>query len=379
MKALPPIDCDHIRGPMRKKIHVNGRFLCRPLTGVDRYALEVLNAIDAMLADGLAPATQYEWEVICGENIVTKPEWRHINIVVSQRPATTLWEQTTLCKMAWGAPLISLCNSAPVLHPNQLVVIHDAATKRAPYSYSKGFRAWYALMIPLLLRRATLVGTVSAFSRQELLDIYGVLRPIRVLKEGAEHLARLRSDDTILDKHQLRNRPYVLGVSSMAPHKNFKALIAAIQQLEDPPFDVVLAGGANPKIFASADAPLPAWVKALGYVSDQELKSLYKHAACFVFPSLYEGYGLPPTEAMALGCPVLSSDSASLPEVCGNAALYFKGDNPADLAQKLRFFFANSNLAAQLRSRGFENTRDKTWRHAATSLIESLEFNAIPS
>lgn len=355
-----------------KQVIINGRFLGREMTGVDRYAIETVKALDTLLAEGHPQASRFEWVLatptasrVLPLKRVKQVEWPYLNGL--------LWEQVTLPLHSAGRTLLNLCNSAPILKLDQLVVVHDAATIRVPESYSKGFRAWYKVMVPTVLRLSRHIGTVSEFSKKEIASIYNCSRDIKVLTEGAEHLLRLDADDSLIDKHALRQRPYVLAVGSMAPHKNFKTLIKAAELLGNPPFDIVIAGGTNPRIFASEGQSLPAWVKHVGYVTDNQLKSLYQQAHCFVFPSRYEGYGLPPTEAMSLGCPVICASSASLPEICGDAAIYFDADSPDQLASKLLGFFQDAHLGAGLREKGLENVKMRTWRQAALAVLDSLK------
>jgi glycosyltransferase involved in cell wall biosynthesis len=203
-------------------------------------------------------------------------------------------------------------------------------------------------------------------------DIYGHRGDLCVLPEGTDHISRLSSDDSILKKHELGVRPYVLAVSSLSPHKNFSAVVKAIELLGDSPFDVVIAGGQNPKVFSGGEGLLPSSVKYVGYVSDEELKSLYVHAFGFIFPSIYEGYGLPPTEAMACGCPVLAANAASIPEVCGDAALYFDPHNPADLAAALHRLMTDDQLRLSLKEKGLARAASMRWRDAAIELVSEI-------
>jgi glycosyltransferase involved in cell wall biosynthesis len=113
-------------------------------------------------------------------------------------------------------------------------------------------------------------------------------------------------------------------------------------------------------------------VKRVGYVSDGELRALYEHAACFVYPSLYEGFGLPPLEAMACGCPVLASDAAAIPEVCGDAALYCDARSPGDLAARLGALMREPALRRTLAERGRARAAQFSWRRAAAANWDAL-------
>jgi glycosyltransferase involved in cell wall biosynthesis len=110
---------------------------------------------------------------------------------------------------------------------------------------------------------------------------------------------------------------------------------------------------------------LPATVKQIGYVSDQELRALYESAGCFVFPSFYEGFGLPPLEAMCCGCPVVASRAASLPEICGEAAIYFDPKSPEDIAEKIDKVMSNARLRAEMGNDGKRRATAFSWESCA--------------
>jgi glycosyltransferase involved in cell wall biosynthesis len=171
----------------------------------------------------------------------------------------------------------------------------------------------------------------------------------------------------VLGRHGLGARPYVLAVSTANPAKNFAAVVRAIELAGTVGCDFVLAGGTDPQVFARAAAPLPAAVRRVGYVTDAELRALYEHATCFVHPSLYEGFGLPALEAMQCGCPVLASDAASIPEVCGDAALYCDARSPADIAGKLGTLVRDPALRRRLAERGRARAARFSWRSAAAA------------
>jgi glycosyltransferase involved in cell wall biosynthesis len=327
-----------------------------------------------MLADTPALLDKWTFTLLLPPDTGSKaPAYKKIRVEEIGRNGGALWEQVDLPWHTRGKLLLSLCNAAPILKRKQAVVIHDAAPARVPESYSRGFRLWYRLLMPWLGRMAQQILTVSEFSRRELSLAYAIPAvKISVLPESGEHILRMQADDAVLDRMSLRHRPYVLGVSSMSPHKNFTTLIRAVELLEgDCGFDVVIAGGANPRIFAAAK--LPAFVKYAGYVTDEELRALYEHAACFVFPSYYEGFGLPAAEAMALGCPVIAANAASIPEVCGDAAIYFDSRRPDELANILRTLIPDSSRLQLLGLRSKAQSATQQWRHAATGLLQTLQ------
>ena len=355
----------------RNVVLLNGRFLTRRLTGVDRFATEVVRALDIAISAAEPAVRGLSFELVAPKGRITE-QFENIAIRQEGRFDGQAWEQLELGRLAGVNLLVNLCNTAPIFRRRQLSVIHDAATVRVPESYGRAFRLWYALLMPSIYRRSQSVCTVSEFSQGELLKLYGRREQIRVLPEGTDHMARVHSDASVLERNALGQRPYVLAVSSLSPHKNFATVIRAVESMGEIDFDVVIAGGQNPRIFSDADSELTNSVRYVGYVSDGELKALYENAACFVFPSVYEGYGLPPTEAMASGCPVLAARAASIPEVCGDAAVYFDPREPASLVSALRSVMGDFQLREVLRKKGLERAGSMEWRSAALGLVDEV-------
>jgi glycosyltransferase involved in cell wall biosynthesis len=193
-----------------------------------------------------------------------------------------------------------------------------------------------------------------------------------VVSLGSDHLQRIQADDSILKLSELNNQPYMLMVASQSPHKNTARLLEAVTRIGSG-MRFALAGGSFKDIFQTAGInQLPANVIQLGYINDAQLKALYEHASGFIFPSLYEGFGLPILETMSSNCPVLSSRAASLPEVGGEAALYFDPLNVDDITDKLQNFISDSALRNNLRQRGKIRAAQFTWEGTARRTLDLL-------
>jgi glycosyltransferase involved in cell wall biosynthesis len=349
---------------------VNGRFLQRPVTGVERFAVETLTALDRLMAAGKLPRLSLLLAVPPGTQ--PKVSFQHIPIAHTGTHQGHLWEQLDLPRFCGGRRLLSLCNTGPMFKRNQAVVIHDAAVFSVPQAFSRSFRWAYKVIYTALALRGAQILTVSEFSRKDLVHHLPLdAKKIAVLPESAEHVLRQSPDPGVLRRAGLDQRPYLLAVSSMAPHKNFRLVLDALAMLEDAPFDVAIAGGGNAKVFGEGGRPESDRIKWLGYVSDSELRALYENAMCFVFPSVYEGFGIPPLEAMQSGCPVLAARAASIPEVCGDAALYFDPASPAALADLLKRVASDPALRDDLRRKGLARAGTFTWDSVALKLAHA--------
>ncbi|MEN9559647.1 MAG: hypothetical protein RLZZ502_858, partial [Pseudomonadota bacterium] len=196
------------------------------------------------------------------------------------------------------------------------------------------FRWWYRLSHFSLAQRAKIICTNSHFSASELKRYLHLdERKLHIISPGVEHISSLTSTPiaALADK----TSPFVFILGSHNKNKNHQLVFDALNLLHDMPLLCASSGNINPKVFQNFnkvhDKVLP-----LGYLSDAEIKWAFEHAQCFIFPSLYEGFGIPPVEAMACGCPVIAARSASLPEVCGPFAHYCSPHDAQELAASLR-------------------------------------------
>lgn len=350
---------------------INGRFLQRSVTGVERFATEILVALDNKISNGQSELPPLVIAVPPG----TQPaiQFKNLTVVEVGSRQGHAWEQWDLLRYSAGKFLVNLCNTAPAIKKHQVVVIHDAAVFAVPAAYGAVFKLVYKIMHRTLATVGAHIWTVSEFSKAQLQHFLG-LNPqnILVLPEGGEHVLRLPPDHRIQDKAGLTHRPYVLAVSSAQLNKNFGFVAKALATMGDPGFDVAVAGGANPSVFVGKGETLPTFVKHLGYVSDAELASLYQKAACFVFPSLYEGFGIPPLEAMAHGCPVVAANAASIPEVCGDAAVYFDPRDAQSFLTALNSVMTQPVLQQKLQANARTRSEHWSWARAAQTLHDGL-------
>lgn len=357
-----------------KTIYINGRFLSQTITGVQRYALEVLKSFDRLLSKGTINGKLYQLVLLTPSNTRHKLPLKNIKVCKVGKLNGQLWEQLELPFFSSGHLLINLCNTAPILKTNQLLTIHDAATSANKDNYSFAFRSWYKILHHTLPLRTKRITTVSNFSKSELLKYYPVQEEkVNVIYLGIEHMNHIRDNNLILKQYDLVDTPYILAVSSLNPNKNFKGIIEALKYIKYDDVQIVLVGDKDNPIYKEAHLSKYTNIKLVGYVTDEELKALYKNANCFVFPSFYEGFGLPPLEAMSCGCPVVASNRASLPEVLGDSVLYCDPENPKDIAEKIAMVLDDQEIREEFQRKGLEKARQYSWNRCGFELFEILK------
>ena len=343
------------------QLYINGRFLDQTLSGVQRFAYEMTRELTQIWPQTAEPPLVLRPAKGVGEEAPFRVR------PVGYRTGVP-WEQLELPRSASDGLLVNLANTAPLLARRQAVIMHDVGAFDMPQAYSLAFRTYYRVLQRRMARKDIKIATVSEFSRSAIVKHLGVAHHrIAVVREGSDHMHRLASADATLTRHQLTPGGYVLAVGNLSQHKNLAGLTEAAPMLERRGVPLVIVGQINP-IFDSAGIKLPRPARYLGRVSDAELKALYEGAACFVFPSLYEGFGLPAVEAMACRCVVLASRIPGLEETCGDAALFFDPTSPVDIADKIARVLDDPILAERLRQAGTARAGEFTWARSAQAL-----------
>lgn len=352
-------------------ISINGRFLAQPLTGVQRFARELTQALDRTIAAGEVPGSLRgaDWRLIVPENATVDLDLRSIRPERLGGGSGHFWEQTALAWRSRNDLLIGFGGSGPLLKRHQLTVIHDATIFRHPGSFSRSYRIFHGLLGLVLTRRA-MIATVSHFSRRELGEIFRVdPEGISVVYNATDHFAGLAPDETILDRLGLVGGDYFLLVGTLKPNKNIAFAIKAFEALAAPGQKLVIVGGVEPRVFKGDDYGAGEHLVFAGRLSDTEIAALERRATAFVFPSLYEGFGIPPLEAMSQGCPVLAADIPPVREACGEAALYFDPMRPETLVQAMRTAMDEPALRRRLIADGYENAKRFSWASSAEALL----------
>lgn len=316
-----------------KKIYINGRFLTQNITGVQRYAIEIVKALDKYLDDNKLN-DKYKFEIVCSKNIKQKLILKNIEIKKIGSLKGHLWEQIELPLYVKNKFLFNFCNCAPLVKKNQIVTIHDVAVCAVPYAYSKTFRIWYKFMYKILTSRLKKIFTVSEFSKKELNKYFNIpLDRVEVTYNGIDHMKNIKPDENIFSKFGIEKNNYILAVSSLNPSKNFRLILETAKIL--PEINFIIAGGTNSNVFEKQGFDVTSNVKFIGYVNDEELVALYKYANCFIYPSIYEGFGIPPLEAMFFDCPVIVSEIEVFHEILKEYSLYCSINNKNILIEQI--------------------------------------------
>ncbi|MEM8654408.1 MAG: glycosyltransferase family 1 protein [Pseudomonadota bacterium] len=344
-------------------LYVNGRFLTQPLSGVQRYARELLGAFDTLLAQDPQPVE------VLAPHPVTVPDWRVLRVRVVRGGQGHLWEQGALARAAQGGTLLSLGNSGPLWHRDHVLCLHDANLYEIPEAFAFRYRVAHRLLRPRLARRARLLLTVSRHSAQALSHHLGVpAARFHILSNSAEHVLRWPARADVPAQYGLTSGGYLLTVGNQSPNKNVAALIAAHGQAGEAVPPLVCVGGAVSGV-AATGLGRSSRVRLLGRVPDADLRGLYEGAAGFVFPSLYEGFGIPPLEAMQLGVPVLCARSGAMPEVLGQGPQWFDPRDETDMVAALQRFARLSQTDREaMRVMGRAVAAQYRWRGTAERL-----------
>lgn len=382
-----------------KRIGIDARFYGPVGKGLGRYTQEIVDNI-------LAQDQENEYVIFLGrENFdaFVCPNPR-VNKVLADVRWYTLAEQVVFPYLIFQAKLdlIHFTHfNVPVFCPAKFIVtIHDLilirfpttrATTLGPLMYR--IKNWgYKLVISMAVRRARRIIAVSEFTKRDIMDHFRVSEEKLVVtregvsdfldsgafSQGPDQEAGWAEAEKALSGYGISGR-YLLYVGNAYPHKNLEGLLelfkdTKMNKAEFGDIKLVLVGKEDyfyrrVKDYAwklgLTSEPEGGSVVFPGYVPDAHLKLLYKQAIAYIFPSLYEGFGLPPLEAMSYGCPVLSSDQASMPEILGKAALYFDPRNREDGMKKIRIIISDKGLRQQLIGSGYEQIKKYSWKECA--------------
>ena len=328
---------------MNREVVVNGRFLSRRITGVERYGREILSYIGSRC--------RLEKTAVNG---LAGHAWEQFILPLKIKSKSVLW---------------SPANTGPLWVRNQALTIHDLSPLEHPEWFKKSFATWYRLFLPILAKRVDVVFTPSDYVKHRVKAQFGVHNVI--LTPNGVDLSRFHPDAK-QSTFPLPTR-YALFVGSLQPRKNLQLLLQAWHTIKAE-FDdlwLLVAGDFGP-VFKATEIAADERILFLGYVPDADLPGLYAHATLFALPSLDEGFGLPALEAMACGTPVIVSNAGALPEVVGDGGLIFEVSNVDNLIAAIREVLCDNKLGLLLKEKGLARAKTYSWQQTAERIWKAL-------
>ncbi len=271
----------------------------------------------------------------------------------------------------------------PLRRARTVFTLHDLIFKFFPEYHLPLNRAFLGVMLPRFLRRADAIIAVSECTKRDAIRLYHLPpEKITVIYEGVDPALRPVEDKNLIAQARARyahGQPFILYLGTIEPRKNIVALIDAVRALRARglPHRLLIAGRKGwlyqPTLDHVAQMGMSDAVDFLDYVPDAELPALFSACDAFVFPSLYEGFGLPPLEAMACGAPVVCSNTSSLPEVVGDAAVLFDPRDIGEIASAIERVVSDAALRDELRAKGIAQAAKFSWERAARETLAVYE------
>ena len=355
---------------MKKKLVILADPLDVQVAGIHTYLLSILTAIYKI-------DNRFDVTIIRSVESQDYPKWQTIVVPIKKTPLHQRWRQLTTIPH-----ILNKINPDIVLEPahfgpfrlrdsiKRVTVIHDLTPLTHPQYHDKASQIAHKCFLPSIIRKSNQLITVSQCSRKNINELF----PLSIGKTSVVPLAP-REKPKQHTTNQI-DSDYILTVGTVEPRKNHIELISAFEKIKNKKIKLVIAG----KIGWKSDKILNRIKSSTrsqdiimtGYVNENDLASLYKHAALFVYTSLYEGFGLPILEAMQHGIPVICANYSSLPEVGGNAAAYYKLGNHSVLSDTIDRLLNDSELREEMSYKGKKNAAKYTWRKTAFKTLDIL-------
>lgn len=361
-------------------------------SGVGNYSYNLLKA-------AIAQSPNFNWEVIGFRSLKDKmrrakpgrwmfPKLKHHFVPLMPRE---IYTRLIRFGLAPRFDIISSQHGNVFLFPNfvrfpvsknarSAVIVYDLSFIKFPQFASKRLLAYLSKAVPISVAKADKVITISQNSKQEIVEAYQAApEKIDILYPAVDHKLFKPQQKETIDNIKRKNKigdSYILFTGTLEPRKNIIGLLNAYAELPrhlQNQYQLVLAGSKGwlgdeleERLHQLKHLP----IKLLGYVPDEELPPLYSGASLFVYPSFYEGFGMPPLEAMACGCPVITADNSSLPEVVGRAGLLVKAKDTSAISKAMVKVLSDKKLAGQMSKAGLEQAKKFSWGKSAKQLVQ---------
>ncbi len=343
------------------KIIINGKVYSKKyISGVQRYQIEIVKELDKIIKPEMV-------EVIVPKDAKI-PKFNNIKVKqYGKLNGGILWEQVEFPYYVHKCKGISLNlgNTSPMVNPG-IVCLHDINMLKNRKNFNFLNYVWYKILHRRSVKGCKELITVSEFSRKEIAEYYHIdEKRIHITYNGWQHVGNVKEDKRILEKikEMTNGRKYFFSIGTLTKHKNLKWVIEVAKK--NPNYDFLISGFKNSeKVYKKLGIESTENVKYLGYLTDAEMKTTIKNSEALLYPTLYEGFGIPPIEAMAVGTKVVVSDIPAIREIYGDTVYYINPNNSNIDIEKL----LNENVEDR------ETVLEKySWEKSAKKLLEILE------
>ncbi|MCA9927367.1 MAG: glycosyltransferase family 4 protein [Anaerolineales bacterium] len=356
--------------------------------GIGRYTRELVHALVAVDQENTYRffSAKLPAQLPVPNSIPSAPHVSHHPAPIDERWLYRLWYRLRLpLPVQWMTGTLDLFHSPdfvlpPVAnHIPTLVTVHDLSFLHYPDTFPVKLVTYLNQVVPWSIERATHILADSQATKADLVDLWHVpAEKITVLYCGVNERFRPVTDEeritAVSRKYKIDDQPYILSVGTVQPRKNYRMLIRAFAQMADRfPHNLVISGGKGwlyDEMVAEVEKlGVNGRVRFIGFVDDEDLPTLYSGASLFVFPSLYEGFGLPLLEAMACGVPLITSNASSLPEVVGETAVQLSPLRPELWTEAMSHLLEDAGARTRIVADGFRQERRFSWTGAARQLL----------
>ncbi|MDD2386790.1 MAG: glycosyltransferase family 1 protein [Bacteroidales bacterium] len=346
----------------KKPIYINGHFMTQSMTGIQRFSYELckamINAGEEIIV--LAPRkVRPEYQLNCKIikfGVFNGVLWEHLELLI------LLLNKRKPLLLNFGSP-------GPLFYKNRIVTIHDVSFKKNPKWFAWYYSLYYRIITPIYAKRSHKIITVSEFSKSEIQKWLKISDDkFAIVHNAVSKEIKPEEQDTPIQKGK-----YILTVSSLDPRKNIVNIFKAFALNKNKDLQLILAGKKSSMFNFKENDEVK--IKSIGYVSNSQLANLYKNAIAFIYLSYYEGFGIPPLEAMSFGCPVILSDIPVFKEIYNDSALFVNPDNLDEINNAINRIVNNERLRTNLISKGLKKSQEYTWEKSAKIICDIINKN----
>jgi len=365
------------------RIAIDCRILTTKLTGIGNYVFNLIKSLSSI--DGLN-----SYKLLLNHPVISdfKPDslsknFSAFNIPLPVRILDNLILRFKFPKLDWFAGNIDLIHSTSffpweISKGKFLLTVHDLSSFKVPDTIGNDIRAYYQKCYNLSIPKSDFIITDSEYTKQDVIELFKFPEEkIKVIPLGIEKPDLMRSDIERIDAKPFINHPFILSVATIEPRKNYVRLIKAFSIIKDLyriPHKLVIVGAMGWRhedvLSEAKDSEYASDIIMTGYLSSNDLSSLYYNADVFAYVSIYEGFGLPILEAMAMGLPTVYANNTSMVEVAGEVGIGVDAYDVESITEGLYQLISNSELSKQFSIKGLERASQFTWEKTAKETLE---------